>query len=66
MSTSKLHEDRGFHDPETAIIEAILATAPKWATGVYITSRGVTWASHTTQVMRKFPENFFPFEKMTP
>ncbi len=51
----------GFRDPETAIIEAILAAAPKWATGVYITSRGVTWGSRTS--VRKFPENFYPFEK---
>jgi hypothetical protein len=50
-----------FRDPETDIIEAILRLAPKWATGVYITSRGVTWGSRTS--VRKFPENFFPFEK---
>lgn len=61
MNKSKPHEDQGFKDPETAIIEAILAAAPKWATGVYVTSCGVSWGSRTS--VRKFPENFFPFEK---
>lgn len=59
MSAPKPQE--GFRDPETAIIEAILAAAPKWATGVYITSCGVSWGSRTS--VRKMPENFFPFEK---
>ena len=38
------------------LLQAITKLRPKWATGVYITSTGISFSRRTNP--RKFPENF--------
>ena len=68
MATVRHQRERGWEVEgdemtNTFIARLVLAIEkyrPEGATGVYVTSQGITWSKRTNP--RKFPENFVSFE----